>query len=50
MKKMNYKVICNSNKVTENLKKDKQYIYKKLIEIIYKRREVACYEKSNTNR
>lgn len=45
MKTINYKVKCKTDKLKINMKK-KDYLLKELSEIIYKRREVLCYENS----
>lgn len=50
---INYLVKCNSTKLNLQLKKDKDYITKKFIRAISKRREFICYGKSRvktTNR
>lgn len=50
MKIINYKVECKTDKLYKNMK-DKEYLHKKFSEIVYKRREVLCYENSgNTNK
>jgi len=50
MRIVSYNVSCNTNKVQENIKKDKIYLEKKMSEIIFKRREKACYENSSNEK
>lgn len=49
MSLVSYNVKVDKKKLDINLKKDKQYINKELVIIIYKRRIKDCYEKSRTN-
>lgn len=43
---INYHVKCDSSKLELQLKKDRDYIIKKFIRAISKRREFVCYGKS----
>lgn len=45
MKTINYKVKCKTNKLKTNMQ-NKDYLLKAFSEIVYKRREVLCYENS----
>ena len=47
MRKINYNVECNKDKIDKKQKEDTKYLIKKMVEIIYKRRELDCYEKSS---
>ena len=46
MRIVSYNVTCNTDKMKENINKDKKYLEKKMSEIIIKRREKGCYENS----
>lgn len=49
MNRINYKVVCKTSKLKNNIKRNDKYILNRLSRVIYKRREIACYEKSISN-
>lgn len=46
MKKINYIVKCNNSKVDKKQNEDINKLLQEMIKIIYKRRELECYEKT----
>lgn len=46
---VSYNVKVSKRKLSNKIKKDKNYINKEFVNIIFKRRERVCYEKSRTN-
>lgn len=46
MNVVSYNVKVNKSKLSNKIKKDSKYLIKEFANIIYKRREKTCYEKS----
>lgn len=46
---ISYNVKISQRKLSNKIKKDKNYINKELVNIIFKRRERVCYEKSRVS-